>query len=297
MCGIAGIVTFGHGFQERWHNELIKMNQAIVHRGRSGHGHYTDKTQSCFLTHRRLSIIDLSDLAAQPMTSVDGRYVMVFNGEIYNYQEIAATLGPSYEGIKSDTAVLLSAYAMHGPSIVHNIRGMFAFAIWDTVEQSLFLARDHVGIKPLYFSHELVDGKKVFTFASELKAFFSTSYISRRINKRALVDYLTYYCVNAPLTLLEKVYALEPGHYMILDKQGLKSTRYWHPQDIEIDNSLINSVQIKKMVADTLDQSVALAMCADIEVGAFLSGGIDSTTIVGLMKRHTQKNDTNTLGC
>jgi asparagine synthase (glutamine-hydrolysing) len=290
MCGIAGIVTYYQN-AERLEKELKSMTRAIAHRGNNGQGFFTSKQSYCFLAHRRLAIIDLSTAALQPMKSSDGRYTIVFNGEIYNYRELAQEL---YKEIgfqcttSSDTEVLLAGYQLWGHQVVTKLRGMFAFAIWDETKQELFAARDHTGMKPFYWFYNSVEGKPVLAFASELKGLLAASFIPRTINTQAVTNFLTFGAINAPMTILQQVHSLLPGHYMYVRSSGPEIHRYWTPVTIS-RNDGGNAAHIQQKTAELLQESVALHMRADISVGAFLSGGIDSSVLVGLMARLSSK--------
>jgi asparagine synthase (glutamine-hydrolysing) len=287
MCGIAGIVNYQSKNPAQMEQSLRGMTHAIAHRGNNGQGFYTDHTKSCFLGHRRLAIIDLSDAGLQPMVSNGGRHVITFNGEIYNYQELAAQL-PEYQfRTSSDTEVLLAAYERWGADMLGKLRGMFAFAIWDNVTQELFAAVDHCGMKPLYWFYEKVDGQPVFLFASELKALLSCSFVSRAIDPVALRNFLSFYAINQPRTLLADVHAMEPGHYLKLTQTGPQIVRYWTPAAFATQEQDPYAVQQK--TAEMVEDAVRMHMRADIPVGAFLSGGIDSSTIVGLMTRFSPR--------
>ena len=217
------------------------------------------------------------------MMSASGRSVIVFNGEIYNFKELKSQL-PDYPfRTNSDTEVLLAAYETWGVSMLEKLRGMYAFAIWDDQTQELFIAGDHCAMKPLYWFY---DGA-TFAFGSELKALLACPFVSRDINSEAVQNYFSFYAINQPQTLFADIHALKPGHYLKLSQQGLEITRYWTPATITSYPQELSTVRQK--TAALLENAVRLHMRADIPVGAFLSGGIDSATIVGLMSRFSEK--------
>ncbi len=287
MCGIAGTV----GLADR---DIVKlMIEAIAHRGPDDQGIYLDSANQVALGHRRLSIIDLSAAGHQPMSYGDGRYWITFNGEIYNYQEIRLILEQHNHRFKSttDTEVILAAYAEWGSACVEHLRGMFAFAIYDSGshpdDAHLFLARDRFGIKPLYYAQ--ING--VFLFASELKALRASGLISAQVDHQAIWDYLSLGSVPQPRTIFADVKALLPGHVMLL-KHGneIKTYRYWDIATNSEQNfpkaNITDRVTAAQQLRHLLEESTRLHLIADVPVGAFLSGGIDSTAVVGLMSQY-----------
>jgi asparagine synthase (glutamine-hydrolysing) len=288
MCGITGIINLQNKLDSSvLKSDLYKMTDAIKHRGKDGKGYFVDGKTKCFLGHRRLSIIDLSDTGAQPMYSYDNRYVIVFNGEIYNYKELAIELektGVNFTS-KSDSEVLLYSYIVWGKDCLNKLRGMFAFAIWDKNEEKLFAARDHLGIKPFYWFFQ----ENVFAFSSELKSFFNVSFFKKELNQDAISQYLSFYSLNPPDTFVKNVYMLLPAHFIELKKGELNINQYWNLNDVKTNNDFTDLESIKKNVREKLLESVKLRMRADVDVGAFLSGGLDSSTIVALMSSMTDK--------
>ncbi len=281
MCGIAGAL----GVTD---NQLIeRMTIALAHRGPDDGGYYVNPAQQVTLGHRRLSIIDLSPAGHQPMSYADGRFWITFNGEIYNYQEIKADLQQLGRQISSasDTEVILAAYAQWGAAAVPRLRGMFTFAIWDEQEQSLFLARDRFGIKPLLYAQ--LDN--VFLFASELKSLLASNLVSRQVDYQAIWDYLSFGAVPQPRTMLAQVKALLPGHTMLVQPGRVSTQRYW---DIAEDTASLRSQlaqlpypQAVQQLRQQLETATRYHLIADVPVGAFLSGGVDSTAVVGLMSQ------------
>lgn len=285
MCGINGIYKFS-GINHS--TDLIqKMNGVLAQRGPDAGGTFLDNF--IHLGHQRLSIIDPVAASNQPFKSVDGRYVLVFNGEIYNYQEIRNQLTDYSFKTNSDTEVLLAAFIQYGENCLRLFNGMFAFAIWDTVKRELFIARDRLGIKPLYY----VLNNEQLIFSSSIKAILETDLIHRRISEEGLVDYLRYQTVHAPYTIIEGVFMLMPGqHLTVSEEHEPRFKTWWKPtQDyVRASNSI---TEVQRTIREKLTQSVSLRMVADVPFGAFLSGGIDSSILVALMSReHGQKIDT-----
>jgi len=275
MCGIAGF----YGAQPLL--LLQRMASSIAHRGPDGEGLWHDPQAQIGLAHRRLAIIDLSDAAAQPMTSCAGRYRVVFNGEIYNFRSLAEELaarGYAFNA-RSDTAVLGPLYDLYGPRMLERLNGIFAFAIWDSVKGELFVARDAFGIKPLYYTRTR-DG---VVFASELKALLCLEGLDRTIDKRALEAYLIHLWSPGSRTLLRSVSKLEPGQAMVAGAAGV-SIHTWHRHAIGADAGPPRSARdLTGELAGLLDRVVADQCISDVPVGAFLSGGVDSSAIVAAM--------------
>ena len=280
MCGIAGIAGIADPAAAR--PRIERMTQRMEHRGPDAEGFYVRPQVA--LGHRRLSIIDLSDAASQPITDPSGRYTIIYNGEVYNFQEVKAALPASYTfQSNSDTDVILAAYMEWGPDCLSRLNGMFAFAIWDEVEQRLFIARDRLGIKPLYL--HVRDGQLVF--ASEVRSLLASGLVEARIDRAALGEYLRYYSVNAPQTLIAGVSQLKAGCYGLWENGQWETHRYWDPSQVErIDTDYETA---KGQVQELLQQAVARRLMSDVPFGAFLSGGIDSSAIVALMARASEQ--------
>jgi asparagine synthase (glutamine-hydrolysing) len=277
MCGISGI----YGYQDRTlaENGVRKMNLAIQHRGPDADGIWFNDTVG--LGHRRLSIIDTSPAGNQPFFSVEKDLSLIFNGEIYNYLELKSELSDSFTfETGSDTEVILAAYRKWGIDCISHFYGMFGLALWDEKLQSLFLVRDRLGIKPIYYAQ--TNGGLVF--ASEIRALLQSDFVPRKINAEALADYFRYQTVHAPETIISGVKMLMPGHYARLSAQGIEFTKFWDLSgNTRRDVAQFSSSQIKKDISDIMHSSIEIRMRADVPFGAFLSGGIDSSTIVGLM--------------
>lgn len=275
MCGIAGATRNILGKSPE--KILHRMNEVMIHRGPDmGEISFDDYFGLC---HRRLSIIDLSEEGKQPMSTQDGRYTIVFNGEIYNFLELRKelqTLGYEFHS-KTDTEVLLYLYAEHGPASLAKIRGMFAYAIWDKVERKLFGARDRIGKKPFYYYHQ---GKQ-FAFASEMKSLTTIDTIPRRIDNTAFLDYLHYLFIPHPKTIYQDIFKLEPGHFFIWQDSNIEIEQYW---DVDFSSPLMGSEEeISGTLLSEIKAAVNCRLISDVPLGAFLSGGIDSSGIVALM--------------
>lgn len=279
MCGIAGAVNLAGSSIEP--SLLRRMTDAIAHRGPDGEGHWHEGPVG--LGHRRLAIIDLSDAARQPMFSADQRYVLTYNGELYNYRELRAEL--EQRGVRfrsaSDSEVLLEALAYWGPQAVARFNGMFAFACWDRRERRLLLARDRYGVKPLYYAQQ--GGS--FYFGSEQKAILAAPGFQRRLDKPALLEYFTFQNIFTDRTLLEDIHLLPAGHYATLDldqpSRGLVRTRYWDYRFREPEQPGGKQEYLEEL--DRLfRQAVQRQMVSDVELGAYLSGGMDSGSITAV---------------
>lgn len=291
MCGIAGYVTTSQGTVD--HGWLHVACDAMSHRGPDAVGAWHDEW--CGLGHRRLSIIDLQG-GTQPMSHADGRYWIVFNGEIYNYRELKAGLEARGQQFRtnSDTEVVLASYAEWGVEAPAHLRGIFAFAIWDQQERSLALGRDHLGVKPLVYSNR--NGRLVFS--SELKAILAI-HEPREIDATAVSDYLALGYVLGSKTIVRGIERVEPGTVLLWRNGHATVHRYWDlaPAAREVDRARLSSDEYTWEYAERLDDAVAAQMVSDVPVGAFLSGGLDSSSIVWSMRRHTsQRLQTFTMG-
>ena len=270
MCGIAGIASLRSGKIPALRQKLGVMDELIAHRGPDGNGAWLADKQNVGLAHRRLSIIDLSDAAAQPMTAPNGA-VITYNGEIYNYVELREALAPHWQfRTSSDTETILAAYARHGLDCVDHLRGMFAFAIWDGTR--LFCARDRFGIKPFYYA--LVGD--TFLFASEAKALLP--FLGDiETDAAALAEYLTFQYTIGEHTLFKGVKQLLPGHALAVENGQVKVWRYWDVKyEIDFDHS---PRYFETRLAELVDESLRLHLRSDVPVGSYVSGGIDSSLI------------------
>ncbi|MGG1632951.1 asparagine synthase (glutamine-hydrolyzing) [Paenibacillus sp. NRS-1760] len=277
MCGFVG---FADSRPDVDQVAIIKdMMDMIVHRGPDSGGIYSDEEVT--LGFRRLKIIDMSEEASQPIYNEDKSCVLVFNGEIYNYQELREELiqcGHTFVS-HTDSEVIIHAYEEYGTSLLQKLRGMFAFAIWDTNTETMFLARDFFGIKPLYYTQNTTDNS--FLFSSEIKAFLKQPAFRKELNKDALKPYLTFQYSVLDETFFKGVYKLKPGHYMLYKQGKLEVKPYWDVNFAEEPNSLSHYVN---QIKSTVKESVAYHQISDVPVGSFLSGGIDSSYITALLK-------------
>lgn len=275
MCGIAGIYDFGTG--KNVDSQLIrKMCSVMVHRGPDDEGIYCK--ENIGLGHRRLSIIDLGG-GHQPMANEDNSVWIVFNGEIYNFIELKEELLRKGHVFRThcDTETIIHLYEEEGEGCVQKLRGMFAFAIWDDRKKKLFLARERVGKKPLHYA--VCDGRLIF--GSEIKAILQEPSVKRSIDYEALHDYLSFLYVPAPKTMFRGIEKLPAGHYLVCDKGGVKITKYW---DIDFSKTAHGSEEaLAGELYFRLKDSVKMRLISDVPLGAFLSGGIDSSSVVSLM--------------
>lgn len=276
MCGISGLLGT-EGLSDA-RSIVGKMNEALSHRGPDASGIYTNG--ELVLGHRRLSIIDLSDAGNQPFVSEDERFAIVYNGELYNYIELRNELKDQPFRTQTDTEVILNAWRAWGPSCLNRFNGMFAFAIWDSAAETLYIARDRMGIKPLYYARH----KHHLIFASELRAVLASGLIPAHLNRDALVDYLRYQTVHSPDTLVSGIHSLPSGHYLKVQDNDFKVVCWWDiTRNYDRSAGGKDAAVLKRDIRETLSDSVNLRMRADVPFGAFLSGGIDSSIVVGLM--------------
>lgn len=273
MCGFIGF------FDTREKKEVIveRMMDRVIHRGPDMGGKYIDA--HCGLGFRRLSILDLSEAGAQPLYSEDGNKILVFNGEIYNYTEIREDLMAKGYKFKSntDSEVLIHGYDEYGEALVNKLRGMFAFCIWDKVEQKVFAARDNFGIKPFYFYEYEYNGQKALMIASEIKAFLDHPSFEKEVNKKALKPYLTFqYSAQPDETFFKGVKRLKPGHYFTYQNGEMNIQKYWEVNFNDQHKTLEENIADIRAV---IDDSVKMHKQSDVPVGSFLSGGVDSSYI------------------
>jgi asparagine synthase (glutamine-hydrolysing) len=282
MCGILGIVSSSPLDRSR----LSAMNETLEHRGPDDAGIWISEDQRQGLAHRRLSILDLSPLGRNPMHWDEGRLRITYNGEIYNFQELRHELEACGYKFKSntDTEVVLAAYDRWGVHCLRRLIGMFAFGIWDSGRRRLFLARDRVGQKPLYYAE--YSGR--FTFASELKALLADPEFPRAIETDAICMYLRYGYVPAPFTAFRHARKLPPAHYALYEAGRFSSARYWDPVTIATSRQTdVDESEAIRTLEHLLRDSVRRQMISDVPIGAFLSGGIDSSLVVALMREQS----------
>ena len=288
MCGIAGLCNWG----DNWQQNIERMNEKMYHRGPDASGIWSSEEHTVVFGHRRLSIVDLTPSGAQPMESHNGRYVIAYNGEIYNHQAIRERLikekkVTAFRGT-SDTEVLLEAFSAYGlPDTLNMVKGMFAIALYDKKEHMLFLARDRVGEKPLYYGFV---GDHRFVFASDLNSVTALDGFDNPVNTGVLESYFRYGYIPAPYSIYENIYKLQPGKYLEIkfpfNKYNVKT--YWSMQETAVygQQHLFggNEKEAAEELERLLKESVRGQMVADVPIGAFLSAGIDSSTIVSLMQ-------------
>ena len=277
MCGINGVYNLKELTAPK--DLITKMNESTAHRGPNSTNSYFDN--DIVLGHNRLSIIDLSDGANQPLFNNEENLVLVFNGEIYNYLQLKELLKDGYDfKTSSDSEVLIAAYQKWGKACLQKLEGMFAFAIWDKVAKTLFIARDRLGIKPLYY----FDNNKHLAFSSELRGLMNLPFVDKKVDQEGVIDYLRYGTVHAPNTIVDGISMLLPGHYIWLSADEYQLEKYWDLGSF-INRKAENQSyeEVTKEVRKRLSNSVKNRMQSDVPYGAFLSGGIDSSAIVGLM--------------
>ena len=280
MCGICGVVSFQPEVPfDR--PVLQRMNDSIRHRGPDDQGYYQDAQAS--LAMRRLSIIDLHT-GQQPISNETGDVWVVYNGEIYNFKEVRSSLEQRGHVFKTqtDTEIIVHAYEEYGDDCVQHFNGMFAIALWDARKRRLFLARDRLGIKPLYY---WADHTRL-VFASELKALILHPDVPRQTNFAALDLFLTVEYVPAPHTIYEGIYKLLPGHILTVEQGEIKISQYW---DVPYHPVGQNDAECTEALSSLIDESVRIRLISDVPLGAFLSGGIDSSTIVGYVSQHVSE--------
>lgn len=297
MCGITAIYAYHDKAAEVNPEELRTIRDAMIARGPDAQGEWFSVDNRVGLGHRRLSIIDLSERASQPMSTPDGLFVIIFNGEIYNYRTLRSQLeakGVVFQS-HSDTEVLLHLYAQKGEAMLPELRGMFAFVLWDARKQALLLARDPYGIKPLYYAD---DGRTVH-IASQVKALLAGGQVSRQVSTTGIVGFFLFGSVPEPNTFYEEIRAVPAGHLIRVDRKGTHTPECYfslaqtfcqaleHPQPL-------SSEELQEFVRLALLDSVRHHLVADVPVGAFLSAGVDSGTLVGLM-RDAGQNDIQTV--
>ncbi|MFZ7145789.1 MAG: asparagine synthase (glutamine-hydrolyzing) [Bacteroidota bacterium] len=284
MCGINGIISFGSGIENG--KELVAgMNNAISHRGPDDHGYWSDDERKIHFGHLRLSIIDLSPAGHQPMIAANGN-VIIFNGEIYNYKELKIKYFSDYQFKgDSDTEVLLALYDKFGENCLNYLNGMFAFAIWDFSKKQLFIARDRVGKKPFYYSMQ--DGK--FSFSSEIKGLLRLPWMKRKLDENAMYHFLTFNLLAPPQTMFDGIDKLEPGCKLTIDSKGVISKKEYWEVNYSAETEKLSEEESQIKVEKALERAIELRMVADVPVGAFLSGGVDSSAVVAYMSKLTSK--------
>ncbi|MBW8886642.1 MAG: asparagine synthase (glutamine-hydrolyzing) [Fibrobacteres bacterium] len=283
MCGIAGTLAFASGSFRVTEGHLTPMRDAMMHRGPDGGANWIAPDGKVGLAHRRLSIIDLSTVANQPMCNEDGSIWVAFNGEIYNHADIRKELmalgGHRWKTDHSDTEVILHAFEQWGIDCLHRFRGMFAFALWDGRSRDLWLVRDRIGIKPLYYS--IHHGR--LNFASEIKALLKDPGQPRALNEASYFHFLSFLTAPAPETFFEGIRKLPPGTWLRVREDGsIREERYWDVWDHAKPLTGVPVEEIRRRLLDELREAVKLRKVSDVPVGVFLSGGVDSSTNAAL---------------
>ncbi|MCR4336823.1 MAG: asparagine synthase (glutamine-hydrolyzing) [Candidatus Omnitrophica bacterium] len=283
MCGIAGVINFKGIYSSDV--ELIKrMNQVQKHRGPDDEGIYQDSV--CVLGHQRLAIIDLSSCGHQPFVSDDGRYQMIYNGEIYNYIELREELkrcGYQFK-TQTDTEVLLKCYQHFGVDCLSKFNGMFAFAIYDTQNHQLFLGRDRVGVKPLYYT---IQNSSLY-FASEVKALIQIPGLDKSVDNQTIFDYLVFNRTDIyDETFFKNIRRLPKGHYAIFNRDGFSIRQWWDPLAFVAERVPASHSELLKEIEKIFIDAVRLRMRSDVPVGVSLSGGLDSSIVIGILAEHS----------
>ena len=276
MCGICGVVNIEHEDPVKL-NTIKKMCDVITHRGPDDEGILIEDNVG--LGMRRLSIIDLST-GKQPISNENGTVWIVFNGEIYNHQELRYELekkGHKF-ATKTDTEAIVHAYEEYGENCLQKLNGMFAFAIWDKRKQLVFLARDRIGIKPLYYFFD----RKRLVFGSELKSILQAGDIPKRVDLQALDNFLTFEYIPAPLSIFQDIKKLPPGYSLTLRRNDIRVKSYW---ELNFQSNGFSEKEAQDHIRELLQDAVKIRLMSDVPLGAFLSGGIDSSSIVALMSQ------------
>jgi asparagine synthase (glutamine-hydrolysing) len=288
MCGIAGYWARGQG-SDRWADDLRAATDALAHRGPDDQGWWFEPgRREVGFGHRRLAIVDLSAHGHQPMVSQCGQWVMVFNGEVYNFAEIRAELEPLGHrfGGTGDSEVILAAFAQWGPAAVQRFIGMFAIALWSVAQRKVFLLRDRLGVKPLYYRW---DGASLL-FGSELKALRAFSAWRPEIDRDALADYFRFGYIAQPRSIYKDVFQLQPGHWLEVACEGEPHLeRYWNVLDAVGNRSHVPEDALTDELESLLVSAFNYRMIADVPVGVFLSGGIDSSVVAALLQKHSAR--------
>ena len=279
MCGITG-------FKSNILNNdiLVQMTKCLVHRGPNAEGYFFDLKKGVGLGHRRLSIIDLSESANQPMNSHCGRYTMVFNGEIYNFKDIAKELPSKKWKTSSDSEVILEAFATWGEKFIHKLNGMFAIAIYDKIKDTIHLFRDRIGIKPLFYFHD----KSQLIFASEIKA-FKFSNLNLTLDKKSIYSFLHLGYIPKNHTIYNEIKKVKPGHIINFKNGVLSESNYWNTNNLLKKEINQNFFDTKKQLNDLILKSVKKRLISDVPIGTFLSGGTDSSLVTAIAQKLNSK--------
>ena len=283
MCGICGFIS-----KKDYNNKVIidSMLKSIIHRGREASKSWSD--DYICIGHNRLSIQDLDSRANQPMISADGRYVIVYNGEIYNFKELANDITDYHPHTTSDTEVLLELWAREQTNCLKKLNGMFAFVVYDRLEKSITCVRDRLGVKPFYYWYE----NDYFVFASEAKAILTLPFYNKQINLKALSDYLSYGYITGSKTIFENILKLEPAHYLIIRQNNIEKKCYWNLSEELINRPLATNDELFEL----FESAIKYRQISDVPVGCFLSSGIDSSAISVIANKQNPNLLTYTIG-
>ena len=280
MCGITGLISCNYTKED-----LISMTKTLSHRGPDAEGYYYNNDRNIGLGHKRLSIIDVSDVANQPMKSSCGRYIMVYNGEVYNFKDIAKELVNISLKTSSDSEVVLEAFTKWGVEFVNKLNGMFAIAIYDLIDDKLFLFRDRLGIKPLYYYND----ENTFAFASELKALKSLD-INKSIDYSSIYSYLHLGYIPSNNTIFNNVKKLNSGSYIIFDNnKNFQEIKYWGSSNVFCKDTISDFDYAKNKLDTLLEESVKKRLISDVPIGTFLSGGTDSSIVTAIAQKVSSK--------
>lgn len=279
MCGIAGYINFNNKPVSKF--ILKEMGEAIKHRGPDGEGYWFNNNVG--IVHRRLSIIDLSDAGSQPMISKNKRYILSYNGEIYNYRELRKILIKKgyFFSSQSDSEVVLNSLIEWGKNAIEKFNGMFAFVLWDNEKKEFLIARDRYGIKPLYYSIQ----KSTFSFASEQKSILKLNNFNRKIEHQAFVEYLTFQNIFSNITFFKDIYLLQPGYFGVFSEKNKSLNIYKYWDYLFKSENKINQNEYKDQLNFYFKQAVERQLVSDVEVGSYLSGGIDSGSITSIASK------------
>lgn len=288
MCGISGILKYKNSATSDLDIALLLegMNNTIKHRGPDDQGIWTHHILPVGISQVRLSILDLSEAGHQPMIDGLSGNTITYNGEVFNFREInESILSDQSFNSNTDTETILKLYNRYGSQALSYLNGMFAFAIWDNCKEHLFLARDRSGKKPLYYTER--DG--MFIFSSEIKSILSLPNFKRTLDVEAFYHFLTFGLLPEPYTMFQGINKIHPGHFMVVSSKGIIDyQKYWEPELANLKN--ISELELQTLVLSQLSKSVKQRMISDVPIGAFLSGGVDSSAIVALMRKNTDKS-------
>ena len=285
MCGIAGIVNFDSKIQN--HEYIVnRFHSDLKHRGPDSSGHYYSSSHNALLCHTRLSIIDISESGNQPIESYDKRFNIIFNGEIYNYKDLSKIVSEKFNiNTKSDTEILLYMYIEYGSDCLQHISGMFSFAIWDNLKEEVFIARDPLGIKPLYYNFS----NNKLSFCSELRPLMKSKQFDYKLNYQAINNYLMTGSFHEPDTVIDNISILKSGHYIMYNKNSFFIKDYYKKNNRK-KNKDVNRKGTLKIIKNSFEKSVNEHLQSDVPTGVFLSGGIDSTAVLSIASKNSKMN-------